>query len=179
MSALAVVALSAALSTLPTVAPPTPVVPEPNPSLIQLCAATSIEAVDDLLADVDDDLLDRLGGLISLGVPETADPSVNASVQLAEVREALNCDALSDDTITPAPTPTVTPAPTTLPGVPDDDGDGSDSDGGDITLPVGGVDTGDGSTGRGDNSALDTTGAVLALGGLAMLARVLRRKLAS
>lgn len=87
--------------------------PEPEPpSVVQLCAATGIDAVDALLDGVArTDLVEALAPLASLVVPDSDTAQLQADVDLDDVRAALDCDE-SD------PTTTVTPAPTTTTTVP-------------------------------------------------------------
>ena len=155
----AIVSIAAAgtLTLIPTVAAaqtPTQTPPVDPPSVAQLCAATSVGAVDAYLAAVAEaQLVGGLAPLVDLTVPRTGGGlAVEADVTLAQVRDALDCGEPTPTT-TPAPTttagpePTDDPDPTTTP-VPDDDKD----NGGrgccpqvDV-VPDGGVDTGDGTT---------------------------------
>jgi hypothetical protein len=86
-----------------TTTPPAPV------SLAQICAATSIAQVDSLIKSVGDraKLIGPLTPLLDLTVPTVTAPTLNSSVQLAEIKQKLNCDKLE--------TPTTTVPPTTVP----------------------------------------------------------------
>lgn len=103
-----------ALAQTPT---PTPT-PKPPPSVAQLCAATSIDTVDTLLAGVSRvGLIGDLAPILTLTVP-TSDTAVLANaVQLSDVKKALNCDppVTATPTATPTATATATPQPTTTP----------------------------------------------------------------
>lgn len=72
---------------------------EDPPSVIQLCAATSIETVDAYLATIADTQLVRdLAPLLELTVPRDNDGlEVEADVSLQQVRDALDCDDDGDD----------------------------------------------------------------------------------
>lgn len=138
-------ALSAALATIPiavtlAAAPAAaPVDPAP-PSVAQLCAATGIDAVDALLDGVaTTGLVGALQPLVSLTVPERDTVELDASVQLDDVRTALNCDAVAEPA--PTTTPTPTPAPTTTPDPTPAPGDGFDQV---DEVPAGAADTGGG-----------------------------------
>lgn len=103
--------------------------PEP-PSIAQLCAATGIAEVDDLLRDAAaTDLVGELSPLVTLLVPDSDTVELDASVQLDDVRNRLNC---APGTTTPETTP-----PTLAP---DDDGFSQLDDG----PPVGAAATGGG-----------------------------------
>lgn len=113
--------------------------PEP-PSIVQLCAATSIEEVDALLDGVaTSGLAGQLAPLVGLVVPGNADTiELQGSVTLDDVRDRLDCDpATADpeptdtpDPTTDAPAPTTeTPAPTT-PSTKTPTGDGGSFTGG-------------------------------------------------
>lgn len=83
------------------------------PSRIQLCAATDIAAVDDLLAQIaEDELVGELAPLVSITVPRDPDGvKVGADVDLGNVRTALSCEDSTEPT--PTPGPTAEPTPTT------------------------------------------------------------------
>lgn len=92
------------------------------PTLIELCAATSIEQIDALLADVAaSDLAGALQPLAALTVPDGANrPVLGADVDLAQIRDVLDC---TDTTGTPTSTPTSepptsSPAPSNEPAAP-------------------------------------------------------------
>lgn len=107
VAALLVAAPLAAAQTAP------PADPDP-PSVLQLCAATGVEELDSLLEGVArTELVDALAPLLDLTVPESETVEIDGSVQLDDVRTALNCEP--DPTPTPSPTPEPadpeTPAP--------------------------------------------------------------------
>lgn len=89
------------------------------PSVVQLCAATSIETVDAYLATIADTQLVRdLAPLAELTVPRDTDGlEVEADVSLEQVRDALDCADDSDESTTTTTTPPD-----------DDDDDDSDDD---------------------------------------------------
>jgi hypothetical protein len=63
-----------------------------EPPIAQICAATSIQEVDDILKDVADSaLLDSLDGLIGISVPDSDDVEIDSSVQLSDIKKRLNC----------------------------------------------------------------------------------------
>jgi hypothetical protein len=94
--------------------------PEPDvPSLAQICAATGVAEIDTLLETVaETEAADLLKPIVDVIV---------SSVQLEEIRSALNCDEVVDDD-EPDPDP-----------VPEDDNDPSD----DVVIPKR-IDTGGG-----------------------------------
>lgn len=96
---------------VPTTTPPPD--DEDPPAVGEICAATSIEAVDGLLRGVvDSELVGALAPLLDITVPRGTDSvEVDAAVDLGELRQALDCDE------TPAPT---TPPATTPPPADDD-----------------------------------------------------------
>ncbi len=117
---------------------PDPVTPGPDPdpqevALAQLCLATGIDDVDATLDDLTgSDLVDQLSGLVDIVVIDDADNvELSGTMQLDDVRRALNCDpADGDGSVTP-----------TLP--PGDDGQiGGDGDGGSSVIPDGAPQTG-------------------------------------
>jgi len=66
----------------------------PPPSIAQICAATGIEEVDALLDGVARSaLVGTLQPLASVTVPNRDTVEIDASVQLADVKKALNCAA--------------------------------------------------------------------------------------
>lgn len=79
--------------------------PAAPPSIVQLCAATDVQAVDTLLAGASEtDLAGSLKPIASLVVPDEPDGlTLNAGVQLAEVRQALGCSDATTTTPPPAP----------------------------------------------------------------------------
>lgn len=95
--------VAAAQTTTPTVPPANP------PSVAQLCAATGITEVDTLLDGVDrTDLAGALAPLLTLTIPDRDTAELDASVQLADVRQRLNCDATPPTTTAPPTTSTTT-----------------------------------------------------------------------
>lgn len=176
----------AALAITATPAPsPTPTLPEPEPpvSVAQICARTSIDAVDALLASIaETELVGALAPLLDITVPSGDGVEVDAAIQLEELRSALNCDPGDDPEPTDEPDPTTTapaptdPAPTTAP---DDDGNtgggdnGGDDDGDDNG--VGGDGSGgvsiipDGAPETGGTPPADTEAAPLIIGGTVLL----------
>lgn len=102
---------SATATTTTTVTPPaTTVPPAPTlPTLPQLCAVTTLPAVDALLDEVPvTALTGDLAALVSLTVPGVVTVQLRAGVDLAAVRDVLDCDPPTTTT-TPAPTPTAAP----------------------------------------------------------------------
>lgn len=94
MTALATALISAALIAATPAAAPA----ERPPAIAQICAATGIDQVDTLLADLAaTDLVGDLAPLLTLTVPDRDSVELDASVQLDDVRQALNCDAVDDD----------------------------------------------------------------------------------
>jgi hypothetical protein len=80
--------------------------PPAPPSIVQLCAATGVEEVDDLLGDVArSELVGELSPLLTLLVPDSETVELDASVQLADVRERLNCAPTGDEDDDTDPTP--------------------------------------------------------------------------
>lgn len=137
-ASIAAVVLAATAATTPT---PTPTSPAP-PSIAQLCLATGVDEVDDLLADLAaTDLVGELSPLATLLVPDSESVEFDASVQLDDIRERLNCAPVDDGD-----------GPGVDPGT--DPGDGQDGDTDDDTdddgftqvddLPIGAADTGGG-----------------------------------
>jgi hypothetical protein len=116
----------------------------PPPSVLEICAATSIGQVDQILDRVaTSDLVGQLRPLIGLTVPKSNGIQVAAGTSLNALKNTLECPGTVTPTTTPAPTttpvPTTTPAPTTTvrpTADPDDDNDGV------VRVPVGGVQTG-------------------------------------
>ena len=119
---------------LPTILPTGDLLPDlddDGPSVAQVCAATSVDQVDNLLRDAaDSDVVDKLHGLLSVGVPHSESPEVDDSVQLADIKKRLNCDK---------PAETTTMATTSAPSL-----DDITSHGGFKRTPRDGVDTGGG-----------------------------------
>ena len=98
--------IAAAQTTTPTAPPADP------PSVAQLCAATGITEVDSLLDGVArTDLAGALAPLLTLTVPARDTAELDASVQLADVRQRLNCEVTPTTTTAP-PTTSTTTAPT-------------------------------------------------------------------
>lgn len=116
---------------------------DPSPAIVQICLATSIEEVDDILDRTgDSELLDSLDGLVDLDIRDGDEGvDVDSSVQLNDVRRQLNCNAIVMKPTEPMkPTTPETPkTPAVVVVVPEDSGSG----GGDVSqLPIGGVETG-------------------------------------
>ena len=87
------------------------------PSIAQLCAATGIEEVDALLDGVaSTELVGALSPLASLVVPARDSVELDASVQLNDVRQRLNCDRA------PATTSAAPTVPVPVPADPDEPG---------------------------------------------------------
>lgn len=86
--------------------------PLPTVSVAQVCAATTIQPVDDALKQVAALLKqsDLAAPLLSLDIPAVTSPTANASVQTAAIREKLNCAKL-EASATATPEPTVAPKP--------------------------------------------------------------------
>lgn len=137
--------LAAALVLVPVqTATPTPD-PVTPPSVVQLCAATSVEQVDALLdAVAESQLVGALAPLLDITVPQGQ--GVKLDVDLDRFRTSLNCGP--GTTGTPTPTPTVPPTATVDPTVPPTatpDPDDDDDDFGQVgTVPRGAAQTGDG-----------------------------------
>lgn len=114
---LAVVVWPAAADVPPPVTPPasdggSDAASEPL-SLVQVCAATSVEQVDGLLAGVvGSELAGGLRPILGLTVPDSDTLRLGVAVTLGDVRDALGCDPAPTTTPTPA-APSTTAAPTT------------------------------------------------------------------
>jgi hypothetical protein len=109
--------------------------------LVELCAATGVDEVDEVLAELaTSELVGELAGLVELTVPLDADSTaLAADVELDDVRTALDCGA---PTTTPTAPPTTTP-PVTTSSAPAPDPDEDDDDFDQVGRPpVGGVATG-------------------------------------
>lgn len=101
----AAIALTIATSGLALATAQEPEIPD-EPAVAQICAATSVEKVDQILNDIaSSELIEALDGLVTIGVPDSEDPTVNVSGQLADVKTRLNCDALTSPSASPDPTP--------------------------------------------------------------------------
>lgn len=89
------------------------------PSVVQLCAATSIETVDAYLANIAETrLVADLAPLVELTVPRTnTGVKVEGDVSLEQIRDALNC----------TDPPTTTTTTTTKTTAPDDDDSDDDA----------------------------------------------------
>lgn len=113
-----------------------------SPAIVQICLATSIEEVDDILDDTgDSELLDSLDGLVDLDIRDGDEGvDVDSSVQLDDVRRQLNCNAIVTKPTEPTKpeTPKTPPVEVVVPG-----GSSGSGNGGDVSqLPIGGVETG-------------------------------------
>jgi hypothetical protein len=92
----------------PTTTPAPSVIPDGQVPIAQICAATGIAQVDDLLADVSNSALaGQLKPLVGLVVPKADTLTVVSAVQLDDIKKKLNCGD--------APAPTTTPTTTAPP----------------------------------------------------------------
>jgi len=109
---LTVLAASAAVLVAASPAATAAPVDDDPPSVTQLCLATGLDEVDALLDGVArTSLVDALAPLATLTVPDRDTVELDASVQLTQLRQALNCDQVVP--VIPPPTTTRPPTPTT------------------------------------------------------------------
>ncbi len=106
LTALAALALVWVGSSVAYAQPPSP--------LVQICAATDVEAVDSILANVaSSGIVGELAPLATLVVPTSpTGVELKTDTDLGDVRSALNCAPVATTTPVVPPT-TTTPAPTT------------------------------------------------------------------
>lgn len=118
---------------VPTVVAPTTPPLAPEVSIVQVCALTSVEEINELLAGLtENDLVGALSPLLDVTTGDDESVEIDASLQLDDVRSELNCAPVDDGDPTPPPTTN---------GGGDDGGD--DADGGQVTVvPRGAAETG-------------------------------------